>query len=63
MAFLVAVGVVWGLHHTRGGAGEATAIGTVVVFWLLYFTLLALMGLAPEEKQLLHRWQGRLWRR
>jgi len=63
MAFLVAVGVVWGLHHMSNGAGDATAIGAVVVFWLLYFTLLALMGLAPEEKQILARWQGRLWRR
>jgi O-antigen/teichoic acid export membrane protein len=60
MAFLVAVGVVWELYHTRGGTGGATALGAVVVFWLLYFALLVLMGLAPEERQILTRWQGRL---
>jgi O-antigen/teichoic acid export membrane protein len=60
MAFLVAVGVVWELYHTRGGTGGATALGAVVVFWLLYFALLALMGLAPEERRILTRWQGRL---
>jgi O-antigen/teichoic acid export membrane protein len=63
MAFLVAVGVIWILHQRFGGTGGATAFGAVVVFWLFYFVLLFLMGLAPEEKQVLHRWQARVWHR
>lgn len=63
MAFLVAVSAVRGLHQALGGAGGATALGAVGVFWLLYFALLFLMGLAPEEKQMLVHWQRQLWRR
>jgi hypothetical protein len=59
MAFLLAVGAVWGLQQALGGAGGGMALGTVMAFWLLYFALLAMMGLAPEEKRILTRWQGR----
>jgi O-antigen/teichoic acid export membrane protein len=59
MAFLLAVGAVWGLQQALGGTGGGMALGTVMAFWLLYFALLAMMGLAPEEKRILTRWQGR----
>lgn len=60
VAFLIAVGAV---RVLLGEAGGAAALGAVGGFWLLYFILLALMGLAPEERQLLVRWQGRVWGR
>ena len=58
MAFLLAVGAVWGLYQALGATGGTTAVGAVVAFWLLYFALLALMGLAPEEKHMLP-WRSR----
>lgn len=53
IAFLLAVGAVSGLSQALGGTSGVAVFGAVAAFWLLYFVLLALMGLAPEEKQLL----------
>ncbi len=63
IAFSLTVGAVGGLQQWLGGEGGAAVLGAVVAFWLLYFVTLALLGLAPEEKQLLARWQERLGRR
>ncbi len=58
-AFLGAVGGIWALQHRLGGAGGAAALGAVVGFWLLFFILLIIAGLAPEEKRILARWRTR----
>ncbi len=55
LAFLLVVGGVSRLYEALGSAGGAAAFGAVVTFWLLYFAILALIGLAPEERQLLTR--------
>ncbi len=54
--FLGAVGAIWGVQQTLGGASGAAVISAVVGFWLLFFALLTILGLAPEEKRMLTRW-------
>lgn len=58
LAFLGAVGAIWSAQQSLGSASGAAALGAVVGFWLLFFVLLTIMGLAPEEKQMLARWRA-----
>ncbi len=61
MAFLIVVGVIWKLQHVLGAESGAAAFGAVAGFWLLFFVSLTLLGLAPEEKEMLNRWRARVF--
>ncbi len=61
-AFVVALGVVWGTRMAVDMQGAVADISAMLLCWGCYFSLLVLMGPAPEEMAILQTWRHRLRR-